>query len=59
MVEAVSAAFHVGAEMPEPKILKTLKHLETTNHPGLKVPNCASQKVHFSKWCQFFDSMHF
>ena len=33
--------------------------LKCTNHPGTKVQSCRSQKVGFSKWCLFFDSMNF
>ena len=29
------------------------------NHSGLKVQSYTSQKVCLSKWCLFFDSMHF
>ena len=36
-----------------------LGHLKCTNHPGTKVQSCRSQKVGFSKWCLFFDSMNF
>ena len=36
-----------------------LRHLECPNHPGTKAQSCRSQKVGFSKWCLFFDSMNF
>ena len=36
-----------------------LRHLKCRNHPGTKVQSFSTQKVGFSKWCLFFDSMHF
>ena len=33
--------------------------LKCSNHPGAEVQSCRSQKVAFTKWCLFFDSMHF
>ena len=36
-----------------------LRHLKCTNHPGYEAQSCSTQKVGFSKWRPFFDSMHF
>ena len=36
-----------------------LRHLQCTNHPGYEAQSCSTQKVGFSKWRPFFDSMHF
>ena len=36
-----------------------LRHLKCTNHPGYEAQSCSTQKVGFSKWRLFFDSMHF
>ena len=55
----MSAAFHVGAETPEPKTRCILGHLKCTNHPGYEVQSFSTQKVGYSKWRPFFDSMHF
>ena len=36
-----------------------LRHLKCTNHPGYEAQSCSTQKVGFSKWRPFFDSMRF
>ena len=36
-----------------------LRHLKCTNHPGYEAQSCSTQKVGFSKWRLFFDSMRF
>ena len=36
-----------------------LRHLKCTNHPGHEAQSCSTQKVGFSKWRPFFDSMRF
>ena len=36
-----------------------LGHLKCTNHPENEAQSCCTQKVGFSKWCLFFDPMHF
>ena len=46
-------------ECPNQRQGTFLGHLKSSNHPGPKVQSCRSQKVGFSKWCLFFDSMNF
>ena len=36
-----------------------LRHLKCTNHPGYEAQSCSTQKVGFSKWRLYFDSMCF
>ena len=36
-----------------------LRHLKCMNHPGYEAQSCSTQKVGFSKWRPFFDSMYF
>ena len=36
-----------------------LGHLKCPNHPKYEAKSCSTQKVGFSKWCPFFDLMHF
>ena len=37
----------------------SLRDLKCTNHPEYEMQSCSTKKVGFSKWCLFFDSMHF
>ena len=50
---------HVGAESPNERQGAFSKHLKCTKHPGYELQSCSTQKVGFSKWRPFFDSMHF
>ena len=55
----MSAAFHAGAEMPKPKTKCIFKAFKVLESPAYEVQSCSTQKVGFSKWHPFFDSMHF
>ena len=54
---AVGMVKNASIQKTDSTLKKFLGHLKCSNHPGYEAQSCSTQKVGFSKWCLFFDSI--